>query len=272
MKKLWVLVVSGVFCAMMVGKSFALGVEAAGGGWYAALSGEAGYGGEELSVEDSLGMTDRKLAPYGYAKLDLPLINLYVAATPLKFEGKKTLDKTIQFGDYKFDLSSVINSELQLNQYDAGIYFGIPFLKMLTSLATLGLGGLDLNFGVNLRLIDLYAKVEGKVSGGTKTEVEKGDKTIPVPMLYLGLNVKVWKLSLEGEGRGIAYGGQSFYDLIGRTRFPLIGVPLGPKFFVEAGYRYQKLEIDTEVKGKDLKGSLTISGPFVGVGGEFSLF
>jgi hypothetical protein len=58
----------------------------------------------------------------------------------------------------------------------------------------------------------------------------------------------------------MTYGGNHHYDIIGRAKIK----PYGP-FFAAAGYRYEKIDIDTN----DFKAEASFGGPFGEIGVEF---
>ncbi len=80
-------------------------------------------------------------------------------------------------------------------------------------------------------------------------------------MVYLGAQVKPVKiLAIEAEGRGAAYGKDSYYDIIGRVKVK----PYGP-VFLAAGYRYEKIKFDES----GFKANADFQGPFGEAGVEF---
>jgi outer membrane protein len=90
---------------------------------------------------------------------------------------------------------------------------------------------------------------------------ESKSLTFPVPMLYLGAQLKPIKyLSLEAEARVIAYSSNHYYDLIGRLKVQ----PIGP-VFLAGGYRYEEVKIDQS----DVKSKIKIGGPFLELGFVF---
>ena len=146
-----------------------------------------------------------------------------------------------------------LSAKITLNQYDVGLYYGLPFIKTGT------LGKLNVDLGLNIRIADFEATVKG-TSGGVSV-AESESLTLPVPMLYLGVQfMPIEALSFEAEGRGIAVGDNKFYSLIGRVRYSFAG-PL----FVAGGYRFDKVEIDES----DVVAEIEFKGPFVEMGLKF---
>ncbi len=250
MKKIfiYVLYLFSLFLVAVPCKSFALGLEVGVGGWMQMQSGEIGY--KPVSPTDSVDLgTNTKYQPYGRIKIDMPLFfpNIYVMATPMNFDGSG--NKTFKFGDYAF--TGAYESKLKLDHYDLALYYSIPFLKTAT------LDVLNIEVGINARVIDFKAQVKELSTGTSVSE----SLTIPLPMAYLGAQVKPIKaLSLEAEGRGIAYSSNHYFDVIGRAKVTVYG-PL----FVAAGYRYEKIKIDQN----DVKADAQCNGPFMELGLSF---
>jgi outer membrane protein len=246
-----------VFTVLLVSpvRTYALGLEAAVGYWNQAPSGDLQYGGAlgkgtDLNLKEDLNY-DSKARPYIRVKADLPLFlpNIYFMATPMKFEGQGIKDFKITFGDKKFDAKIPFNSVLKADQYDIAVYYALPFLNTATA------GSLNVELGLNLRIIDF----EAKISQGAQSE--SVNYTLPIPMIYAGVQLKPVDLfSIEAEIRGIAYGSNSYYDLIARMKVK----PVGP-VFIAGGYRYEKIKIDHN----DVKASMEFKGPFIEAGVSF---
>jgi outer membrane protein len=252
-----VLVVGGIFFLVaffwVPEITSAVGLEVAVGGWRQDPSGDIGYKGEKLSVEDEL-KYDSEDKLFGRAKIDLPLWlpDIYLMATPMKFkedEGSKNINFT--FGDKTFNANIPFKSSVQIDHYDICLYYGLPFLKTGT------FGKLNAELGINVRIIDFEAKIDQATTGIEESK----SLTLPVPMVYAGIQFKPFKfIGIEGEVRGIAFSSNHYYDLIGRLKIK----PLGP-IFLSGGYRYENVKIDES----DVKASLEFKGPFVEAGIEF---
>ncbi len=230
----------------------AMGVEAAVGIGRQDPSGDIGFKGESLSVENEL-KYDAKSKVFGRVKIDMPLVipNIYLMATPVKFEGDGSKNTSFTFGDRTFAANVPFSSRVKLDHYDVALYYGIPFLKTAT------LGKFNLEAGLNARIIDLKAEINQPSTGISESK----SLTLPVPMLYLGAQLKPIKyLSLEAEARVIAYSSNHYYDLIGRLKVQ----PIGP-VFLAGGYRYEEVKIDQS----DVKSKIKIGGPFLELGFVF---
>ena len=231
--------------------SRAFGFEAGVGSGSQDPSGEIAYkplsSTDELDLENDFGFK-KESKVFGRVKAEMPsfLPNLYLMATPMKFEGTGSKDANFTFGDKEFDVSFPFTSKLEMNMYDICLFYSLPFLETATS------GVLNAELGLNARIIEFKAEVTGTVGGVTETESESA--TLPVPMVYAGLQINpIEKLSLEAEFRGIAYQSSHYYDFIGRVKVK----PFGP-LFIAGGYRTNDLKIDHD----DVKASMKFSGPF----------
>lgn len=231
----------------------AAGLEVAVGGWRQAPSGDISYKGEKLSVENEL-KYDSENKLFGRAKIGLPLWlpNIYLMVTPMKFEddqGSKNVNFT--FGDKTFAATIPFTSSVKADHYDICLFYGLPFLKKAT------LGKLNAELGLNARIIDFKAKIDQPTTGIEESK----SLTVPVPMVYAGIQIKPVKfIGAEFEARGIAYSSNHYYDLIGRLKIK----PFKP-VFISGGYRYEEIKIDES----DVKATLKFKGPFIETGIEF---
>jgi outer membrane protein len=236
----------------------AVGLEVAVGGWGQSIGGTLSY--SETNIPDDIDLDkdirfDDETKLVGRAKIDMPLFlpNIYLSAAPMEFEGTGSKAATLNFGDITFDASADLNAKVTLDQYDVGFYYGLPFVSTAT------LNKLNVDVGLNIRIADFKSEITG-ASGGT-TVSETKSLTLPIPMLYVGVQFKpVSALAIEAEGRGIAVGDNRLYSLIGRIRYNFAG-PL----FLAGGYRYDKLEIDEE----SVDAEIDFQGPFVELGLKF---
>lgn len=232
------------------GAASAIGLEAAAGIWHQEPGGNMAYKGNSLDVDHDL-KYGSKARFYGRAKIDMPLIipNIYLMATPMSFDGSGGKSSSFTFGDKTYTGNVPFTSELRLDHYDIALYYGVPFLKTAT------LGKLNVDAGLNIRIIDLSAEI---TQGGLK---ESTSVMFPVPMVYLGAQADIIKkLAIEAEVRAVAYSSSHYYDLIGRVKYRFLGLA-----FIGAGYRYEDLKIDHD----DVIANLSFSGPFAEAGVDF---
>ena len=236
--------------------SYGFGLELAVGGWKQSPQGDLAYkpitADDELDLEKDCNYDDETRFT-GRLKMDMPLFipNIYLMATPMEFDGNGLKTGNFKFGDVEIQGNIPFYSKLTLNHYDIGFYYGIPFIKTLSAKTV------NIDLGLNIRIYDF----EAEIKQDTTSIEESEDFTLPVPMVYLALQITpVDKLAIEGEVRGISYSGNKLYSLIGRVKFNVFG-----PVFAAAGYRYDKLEIDEE----DVKVDVDFSGPFIEAGFKF---
>jgi len=237
---------------LLPASSFAIGVEGSIGAWNQDPSGYISYKGDQIDVDSDL-RYGKKTRPMGRLKIDMPSIlpNIYLMATPSRFEAIGQKDVSFTFGGQTYQANVPFYSKTRLDHYDIALYYGIPGLKKLTN------GVLSAELGLNVRIMDLYAKVEQSQNNISESK----SLTVPIPMLYTGLQIRpVNLLSIEGELRGVAYNSNQYYDLIGRLKVKPV-----KHVFLAGGYRYQELKIDVS----DVKSKVKLQGPFVEAGFEF---
>lgn len=234
----------------------AIGLEAAAGVWQQTPSGDLSYKaesvGDVLDIDDDLNY-DAETKMQLRAKIDLPLFlpNIYLLAAPAEFEGDGEKSVSFTFGDETFDADAGFHSKLTYNQYDVGLYWGLPFIQTAT------LGKLNVDVGLNLRFLDLEAQLDQPDTGIS----EKQDATLVVPQLYVGVQIEpVDWLAIEAEGRAISISDNNLYSLIGRVRFKVFGPA-----FAAVGYRQDHIDIDED----DIDAEFDIQGPFIEAGLKF---
>lgn len=254
-RTIWLMV---VIWAMAVSSASAFGLEVAGGGWYQDPSGDLSYKAQDindyLNVDDNLNYgSETRLQ--GRIKIDMPLFlpNIYLMAAPAEFDGTGIKNVNFNFGGNNFAADVPFYSKLTVNQYDAALYYGLPFLRTAT------LHVLNIDIGIDARIVDLEARVRQN-SGGTIID-ERKSATVPLPLVYVGVQLTPldW-LAIEAEGRGISISGDHVYSLIGRIRLNVFG-----PVFVAGGYRYDKIDVDED----DVDVNFAIQGPFAEVGLKF---
>ena len=255
MKKIFIL--SGlIFLLFIPTTALAWGVEIAGGAWYQSPSGNLSFDktthADDLDLEDDLNYDD-KWQPSGRLKIDMPLFipNIYIMATPMKWDESGSKDVSFKFGGETFSGGVDFDSKLKMNHLDVALFYGLPFLKTATS------DVLNIDLGLNFRFLDVKAEIEQKDLGLKESE----SYLLPLPMVYAAMQiVPVEWLGLEFEGRGIAYSSNYYVSLIGRLKVK----PFGP-FFVAGGYRYDTVKIDYQ----DIDIDTEFEGPFAEAGFDF---
>ena len=260
MKKSLVLIGFVFLAALaMPSQSFSMGIEVAVGVWEQSPAGELAY--EELSsldlldLEDDLGYEDETRI-FARLKIDMPAVipNIYLMATPMEFDEDSVLNRDVTFGDITVPVNESFSSELILDHFDVALYYGIPGLK--TATADL----LNVEIGLNIRVYDFEGTVT-VLSGPTAGQTESEDFVAPVPMIYLGAQLRpIEKLAIEAEARGLVIGDDKGYSLIGRLKWKVFG-PL----FIAGGYRIDKIDIEED----DFTLDIDFSGAFAEAGFVF---
>ena len=236
-------------------------VEVAIGGWMQTPSGDLSYVSgvpgldDTLDLETDLGLDDETRIT-GRAIVKLPIVpNIYLAASPMEFEGKNTIDRDFTFGDQTYPAGAEITSKLTLNQYDIGLFYGIPLLKTAT------MDKLGIDFGINARIMDIKAEIAGQPVGSTIVVHEEKKVNVPIPMVYLGIQFyPLESFGIEAEARGLSIGDNKIFSVIGRAKAKVFGPA-----FIAGGYRYDSIEIDEE----DVVADISFSGPFLEAGLSF---
>ena len=245
-----------IFILSIPTTSFAWGLEFAGGAWYQKPSGNMSFDKstheDDLDLEDDLNYDDKWKA-FGRLVIDMPLFfpNIYLMYTPMKWDETGSKDVNFSFGGEEFQADVDFDSELKLNHFDIALFWGLPFINTATA------DVLNIDLGLNVRLMDVKAEIEQK----DLDIKESVSYFLPLPMLYTGVQIKPLKyIALEFEGRGIGWSSNYYVSLIGRLKVK----PYGP-LFVAGGYRYDNVKIDYSDLDLDVK----FQGPFAEAGLEF---
>ncbi|RME63712.1 MAG: hypothetical protein D6778_09130, partial [Nitrospirae bacterium] len=107
MKRFLVYVLTaGILFVFGVSTSMAIGLEAAVGYFHQSPSGTVAYkpvsGVDNLDLESDLGY-DSEWQATGRLKIDVPILpNIYLMATPMKFDGQGQKNVSFKFGDQTF--------------------------------------------------------------------------------------------------------------------------------------------------------------------------
>jgi len=245
-----------IFILSIPTTSFAWGLEIAGGAWYQKPSGNMSFDNsthkDDLDLEDDLNYDDKWKA-FGRLIIDMPLFfpNIYLMYTPMKWDETGSKDVNFNFGGKEFQADVDFDSELKLNHFDVALFWGLPFINTATA------DVLNIDLGLNVRLMDVKAEIEQKDFDLKESE----SYFLPLPMLYTGVQIKPLKyIALEFEGRGIGWSSNYYVSLIGRLKVK----PYGP-LFVAGGYRYDNVKSDYDDLAIDAK----FQGPFAETGLEF---
>ena len=213
-----------------------------------------------LDLKDDLNLGNSKKV-YIYGIVDLPVLPaLKVEYFPFQFTGRGNITTGLKFGDLNFSLPTTVETDLKFDQYDVSFYYKlpVPFVKP--------------RFGLSVKYLDGYAQITDIPSDTT----EKADITLPIPMIYLGADIriplipKISDVDFDIEGKWIGYNGHSITDLKLLGKVKILGVPLVGGLFAGVGYKYFRIKVnDLDVNDKKFNADMKFKG-FVGeVGLEF---
>ena len=227
-----------------------LGFGAGAGIWSADPSGKAEYKGSEFDLSSDAGLSSEN-STYLWAYLNHPIPaipNVRIERTGLSFDGKAK--QPITFGGVSFGSVDTATT-MDLTQTDVLLYWGVPFLPLLS-----------VDFGFGAKLFD------GELAMSTAGQSEKTDLdfALPVGYLALGLPIPGTGVRVGADTKMISYSGSGFSD--SRLSVSWVPVSLVVDLAIEAGYRTQKLKID-DLSGVDAEADITMSGLFMGAALRF---
>lgn len=212
------------------------------GGWYASTSGDVGYKSSgDINLEDDLGY-DESTSIEGWVKAYLPIIpNIYVMGAAVNMD-----EKVENPGIAGPSFIPPLSSEMNINQYDATLFWELPFLGAVS------LGNLRLEGGFNMRLIDTEIEIKDATHKASK------DTQTWVPMLYAGAGIGLGAgFTVEAEVKASSYDDQQWFSGIARIKQDIAHI-----LFISGGYRYDDIDMDTD----GLRLDTEIKGPFLEVG------
>jgi len=230
-------------------------VEAEGRYWFPALSGKVKVSastvvGSEVDLKDDLGMEGENTFDGEVAVRFLSRNRLRASAVHIDLDGDQSVPRTFQFGGQIFNVSTPVQSSLDLTMYRVAYEF--DFIK--NPLGFLGIV-------VEARLLD------GEVHLRAPSVSLDERKKVFLPLPGLGLVGRIdlpvpslpWlRPSVTAEVAGVTIGQQgTFVDATAAVRFALVRLPLF-SLEIAGGYRYVTLRVE----GSDNLGELTLRGPF----------
>jgi hypothetical protein len=200
--------------------------------------------GTLLDVEDDLGLDDSE-EYFVEAALQLGSFRLFAAYLPVSFSGDSVLTKDINFKGETFVLGSRVESDVNIDIYEAGLAW---FLINIDDMPV------RIQFGPEMAVKYVDASVELQNSSHGLNESE----SVGVPIPTLGARVRVSVadyLSVVGRVGYLEYDGNSFLDVDAQMEcspIPMVGL--------FAGYRY----LDVDVDENDVLIDATFAGPYAG--------
>ena len=222
--------------------------------WYVKIAGGAFWQDIDGSfkVETNLGgvrVTDQTLdledATNGFVEVDLQLFrkhHLRVAIIPIRFEGTRVLDETLEIGDITLPLMERVKTEITADTYELSYRYDFYFGKWVTLSPLISVAALDASY-------DIEAKNLGRKW--------RNQQWLPVPAIGLRAEAHpLSRLNIFTELKAFTIGKKAtMWDLQGGLEiFPIRW------FSVLAGYRV----IDYDVDWDDIVIDARFKGPFVG--------
>lgn len=209
-----------------------------------AQSTTAGVTETRFDAKDDLGVGDENFLS-GEAFVRLGRITFRLGYTPIRFDGSKTLTRTLVFAGQTFPVSDNVISRLDIDMIDGELQVDILRPDLVAASFSVG-------------LIGKVKYVDGEVTLSGSLQSEKEDFRVPIPMVglaagagFLGDMVRV-----DARVTGMAYPGNHLYEA---DAFASL-VPF-PFFRFQGGYRYIDMNIDED----DIVVELDLKGPYVGV-------
>ncbi len=207
-----------------------------------------------LDLKDDLNL-GRSKKVYLYGIIDLPVLPaLKVEYFPFQFTGRGDVSAGLKFGDLNLTLPTTVDTDINFDQYDISLYYGLPIPFINPKL------------GVTLKYLDGYVEV----TDVNTEDTERADITLPIPMVYVGADIKIPlipKISdivFDIEGKWIGYDGHSITDLRFLGKVELLGVPMVGGIYAGLGYKYLRIKIDDlDVDDKTFNSDLKFKG-FIG--------
>jgi len=215
------------------------------GGYYKLNpSGDVGVGGDVVDIEDDLGIDDDD-GFFAEVALQLGAFRLFTSYLPISFSGSSVLSEDIDFNGEIFSVGDRIDSDLDIDIYEAGLAW---FLINLDDLP------LRIQVGpeVAVKYIDTRIEIKDKAFGIEESE------SVGVPIPSLGARARIGiadYLNVVGRVGYLEYKGNSLTDIDAQVEYspiPLVGI--------FAGYRYLDMDIDED----DLLLDAQFSGPHAG--------
>jgi len=244
-------ILSGLLLAGLLGASAQadlLRLDMGAGMWNQDPDGDLQYKDAPSFSADDVGYSDEdKFYAWVNLKHPIPILpNIRLEYTPMEFSG--TSNTSFTYNGETFTIGA--SSTLTLDQYDAVLYYNV--------LDNTGWTTIDL--GVDVKYID----TEFKASQSGIAVNESEDLVLPMAYGRLRFEVPGTGLGLEGDIKYTKYKSSEAYDYRLKVDYSIDVslVDLG----LEAGYRFQRINIDSEdFSSLDTTGDIDISGFYAGV-------
>lgn len=209
------------------------------------FAGNRGGTGTRIDMDKDLNFDDSKNFTVE-AALQLGNFRLSAGYTPLRFSGDGALPRDITFNGVPFELGTNVNSDVDIDFYDAGLTWYLINFDDLP---------VRLQFGpeISVKVADADLTLESTLAG----QSEKVSVTAPIPTIGARARVAMADfLGISGRIGYIEYQDNSFLDAdlqVELSPIPMLGV--------FAGYRYFDLQVDED----DVYLDTQLSGPYGGL-------
>ena len=204
----------------------------------------SGLAGTRLDIDDELGFDDD--ADYFVeAALQLGSFRLFAAYLPLSFSGASVLTENINFNGETFVVGSRVDSEVDLDIYEAGIAWYLVNVDDAPVRVQIGPE-------LAVKYVDVHVEMQASDAGLNESE----GIGVPVPTLGARARVAVGDyLGVVGRVGYMEYDDNSFLDVDAQVEFsplPMVGL--------FAGYRHMDIDVDEN----DLFIDASFAGPYAG--------
>lgn len=204
----------------------------------------SGVSGTSLDLEDDLGVDDSDDF-FLEAALQLGSFRLFAAYLPINFSGDSVLAEDIAFNGETFVQGSRVESEVDIDIYEAGLAW---FLVNMDDMPV----RIQLGPEVAVKYVDTHVEMQDSDLGLSESE----DFGVPIPTVGVrGRLAFADLLGVVGRAGYAEYNDNSFMDIDAQVEFsplPLVGL--------FAGYRY----LDVDIDESDVLIDATFSGPYAG--------
>lgn len=205
---------------------------------------EASAIGTDINLVDDLGLDGKKNFPEVRLTLGGKSHKVRYGYLPLKWDGSKTITKTVQFGGKTYSASTQVNTKLTVDYHRLGWQYDFISSK-------------DYNLGF---IFDIkYFVIDASLDAPALAKFEANNIKAPVPTIGFGggFNLPA-RLSVNAEATGLSLNSSgvrfSMFDAEGALKFKP-----AEWFSASAGYRYLKLHVSKD----DDKADIGLKGPFL---------
>lgn len=245
MRRLIMVTTAALVTAAPLVSADVVGIGASVSYWDAQLSGKAVNKGKAVDVENDLNLSNDSSANLtAYIEHPIPVLpNVRLNYTRIQQSGRGNVGAQ---GYENLTGNTRTQSDLDLKQLDVTLYY-----ELLDN-------WVNLDAGLTARSLDgdLVVRDRSGLQPVSRTRVKA---VVPMGYLAARFDLPLTGVSVGAEGNGIAYGGNSIYDVNAYGQYQVSLLQL------RAGYRQQSINYDDKDNTLDIK----LGGPFVSAGLTF---